>query len=127
MDNGARPLAPPPEEQPVTAFRDDFYVRGREKQATAFREDCREDVVRRARKDQPFETPCDRRGGNYCNERGQRGMSEEVRGQRGDGVNPAWNDFATWNEGAMGRGGGALGGGLNPPQRHPRRRIQGQG
>ena len=122
--NEGRPSAPPPEGRPATAFRDDVYMRRREDQATTFRGDPRDDGVRGTRENQPYETPRDRRDGNYHDEGGQRGLFEEVRRQRGDGVNPAWNQFDGWDEAAV--WGGATGTRSAPPSTSPKTKESGK-
>ena len=84
-DYDGRPLAPPPERQLSTAFREAFHVRGREDQSTAFREDFN----MRGRKDHEYKIPRDRRGGDWRYERGQQVLFEKARGQQAKGVNPA--------------------------------------
>ena len=77
-------------------------MRRREDQVTTFRGDLRGDGVGGTRDNQPYKTPRDRRSGNYYDEGRHRVLFKEVRRQRDDGVNPAWNDFAEWNEAAGG-------------------------
>ena len=79
-------------------------MRRREDHAATFRGDPRDDGIGGTRGNQMYETPRDRRSGNYYDEGRHRVLFKEVRRQRDDGVNPAWNDFAEWNEGAGGSG-----------------------